>query len=59
MICKKSRMYGTCVLSNVSQIEKLIGIMIIKGRNFGRNKITPNKGDFRDGVYLKPLNGFE
>ena len=37
----------------------LIGIMIIKGRNSGRNKITHNKGDFRDGVCLKPLNGFE
>ena len=38
---------------------KFIGIMIIKGRKSGRNKITHNKGDFRDGVCLKPLNGFE
>ena len=29
--------------------------MIIKGRNSGRYKITHNKGDFRDGVCLKPL----
>ena len=29
--------------------------MIIKGRNRGRNKITHNEGDFKDGV----LNGFE
>ena len=33
--------------------------MIRKGRNSVRNKITPNKGDIRDDVYLKPLNGFE
>ena len=33
--------------------------MIIKGRNSGHNKITLNKGDFRDDVCLKPLNGFE
>ena len=37
----------------------LIGIMIIKGRNSGGNKITHNKGHFRDDVCLKPLNGFE
>ena len=37
----------------------LIGIIIIKGRNSGRNKITHNKGKFRDGVCLKPPNGFE
>ena len=33
--------------------------MIIKGHNSGHNKITHNKVDFRDGVCLKPLNGFE
>ena len=33
--------------------------MMIKGRNSGRNKITHNKGNFRDGVCLKPLKGFE
>ena len=33
--------------------------MVIKGRNSGRNKISHNKGNFRDGVCLKPLNGFE
>ena len=33
--------------------------MIIKGRNSGRNKRTHNKCDFRGGVCLKPLNGFE
>ena len=33
--------------------------MIIKGHNSGHNKISHNKGDFRDGVCLKPLNGFE
>ena len=30
-----------------------------KGRNSGRDKITRNKGEFRDGVCLKHLNGFE
>ena len=30
-----------------------------KGRNSGRNEIANNKGDFRDGVCLKPLNGFK
>ena len=35
--------------------------MIIKGGggNSGRNEKANNKGDFRDGVCLKPLNGFE
>ena len=33
--------------------------MIIKGRNSERNKLTHIKGDFRDGVCLKPLNGLE
>ena len=28
-------------------------------RNSGRDKITRNKGEFRDGVCLKHLNGFE
>ena len=37
----------------------LIGIMIIKGRNSERNKITHYKGNFRDGVCIKPPNGFE
>ena len=37
----------------------LIRIMIIKGRNSGRNKITHSKGKFRDGVCIKPPNGFE
>ena len=27
--------------------------------NSVRNEIANNKGDFRDGVCLKPLNGFE
>ena len=36
----------------------LVRIMMIKGRNSGHNKITHNKGDFRDGVCLKPMNGF-
>ena len=36
-----------------------IEIMIIKGPNSWHNKITHNKGDFRDGVCLKPLNRFE
>ena len=31
----------------------LVGIMMIKGRNSGRNKITHNEGDFRNGVCLK------
>ena len=31
----------------------------IKGDNSWRNEIANNKGDFRDGVCLKPLNGFE
>ena len=30
-----------------------------KGRNSGRDKITRNKGEFRDGECLKHLNGFE
>ena len=30
-----------------------------KGSNSGRNEIAPSKGNFRDGVCLKPLNGFE
>ena len=30
-----------------------------KGGNSGRNEIANNQGDFRDGVCLKPLNGFE
>ena len=30
-----------------------------KGGNSGPNEIANNKGDFRDGVCLKPLNGFE
>ena len=29
------------------------------GGNSGRNEIANNKGDFRDDVCLKPLNGFE
>ena len=29
------------------------------GGNSGRNEIAYNKGDFRDGVCLKPLNGIE
>ena len=33
--------------------------MISKGSNSGHNEIANNKGDFRDGVCLKPLNGFE
>ena len=33
--------------------------MIIKGCNSWHNKITHNKGDFQDGLCLKPLNGFE
>ena len=37
----------------------LLGILIIKGRNSGRNKITRDKGGFRDGVWLKHLNGFK
>ena len=32
--------------------------MIIKGGNSGRNEIANNKGDFRDGVCLNPLDGF-
>ena len=34
-------------------------IMIIKGPNSEHHKLTHNKGDFRDGVCLKPLNRFE
>ena len=37
----------------------LIGIMILKGHNSGRNKITHIKGNFRDGECIKPPNGFE
>ena len=37
----------------------LIGIMMIKGHNSGRYKITHNKGDFRDCLCIKPPNGFE
>ena len=37
----------------------LVGIMIIKGLNSGHNEITHNKGDFPNGVCLKPLNRFE
>ena len=59
LICKVSLMYWTCVLSNASQMDGAIWIMIIKGCNSGHNKITHNKGDFQDGVCLKPLNGFE
>ena len=29
-----------------------------KGANSGRNEIADNKGDFRDGVCLNPLDGF-
>ena len=37
----------------------LIRTMIIKGRNSGHNKITHNKGKFRDGVCIKSPNRFE
>ena len=37
----------------------LSGMMIIKGHKSGRNKIAHNKSNFRNGVCLKPLNGFE
>ena len=46
-----------CIIKCITN-RRLIGIMVIKGRNSGRNKITHNKGDFWDGVCLKPLNGF-
>ena len=46
-----------CILKCITN-GWLIGIMILKERNSGRNKITHNKGHFRDGVCLKSLNGF-
>ena len=57
-------MYGIIDVWNMCIIQCitngwLIVIIIIKGRNSGRNKITHNKGNFRDGVCLKPPNGFE
>ena len=57
-------MQGIIDVLNMSTIKCitngwLIRIMIIKGRYSRHNKITHNKGDFRDGVCLKPLNGFE
>ena len=52
-------MYKTCELLKCIANGWLIGIMIIKGRNSRRNEITHNKGDFRDGIGLKQLNGFE
>ena len=57
-------MYGTIDVLNMCIIKCitngwLIRIMIIKGRNSGHYKITHIKGDFRDGVCLKPLNGIE
>ena len=47
-----------CIIKCITN-GRLIGIMIIKGPDSGRNKITHNKGHFRDGVCLNPLNGFE
>ena len=47
-----------CIIKCISN-GWLIRIRIIKGRNSGHNKITRFKGDFRDGVFLKPQNGFE
>ena len=50
--------WNMCIIKCITN-RWLIEIMIIKGRNSGPNKITHNKGHFRDGVCLKPLNGFE
>ena len=52
-------MHGTCVLSNASQKRIAHLNNDIKGGNSVRNEMANNKGDFRDGVCLKPLNGFE
>ena len=50
--------WNMCIIKRITN-GYLIWIMIIKGGNSGSNKIANNKGDFRDGVCLKPLNGFE
>ena len=57
MICITD-VWNMCIIKCITN-GWLIGIMIIKGRNSGRNKMTRNKVDFRDGVCLKHLNGFE
>ena len=59
LICKVSLTYWTCGIIKCITNGWPIGIVIIKGRNSGRYKITHNNGDFRNGVCLKPLNGFE
>ena len=51
--------WNMCIITKCITNGWLIGIMIIKGRNSGHNKITRNKGDFRDGVCLKHLHGFK
>ena len=53
-----SKVLDMCIIKCITN-GWLIRIMIIKGHNSGHNKITHNKGDFRDGVCLKPLNGFK
>ena len=51
-------LWNMCIIKCITN-GWLIEIMIIKGRNSGRNKITRNKGNFRDGVWIKPPIGFE
>ena len=50
--------WNMCIIKCITN-GWLIEIIIIKGRNSGHNKITHNKGNFRDGVCLKPPNEFE
>ena len=57
-------MYGIIDVLNMCIIKCitngwLIRIIMIKGCNSGHNKITHNRGDFRDGVCLKPLSRFK
>ena len=49
--------WNMCIIKCILNLE-LIGIMLIKGDNSGRNEITNNYGEFRDVVCLKPLNRF-
>ena len=58
MICKVSMMHGNVYYQ---MHHKWIAHLNndIKGDNSWRNEIANNKCNFRDGVCLKPLNGFE
>ena len=49
--------WNMCIITCIIH-RQLIGIMLIKGDNSGRNEITHNYGELRDVVCLKPLDGF-